>query len=73
MRQVSALLRSKLLSPILLTALLPLSFRSSTSGTHFVFLGGGRTIIALALWALCVTLTVIVIVKSRQRSAGAQA
>ena len=73
MDHVTAVFKSKLLSPILLTALTPLSFRSSTSGTSFVFLGGGsHTMVAIALWATCLTLVVVAIVGSRHKPVRSQ-
>jgi hypothetical protein len=68
MRYVSAVFRSNLLSAILFAALLPLSFRASASGTHFVFAGGRPWMVAFALWALCVTLAGVAVVRSRRQT-----
>jgi hypothetical protein len=67
MRYLSAVPKSKLLSPILLTALLPLSFRSSTTGIDLVFLGGRTSVVAIALWGLCVTMAAVAIFRSRHQ------
>ena len=64
MRYVLAVTRSKLLSPILLSALLPLSFRASSERAEFVFLGGSNAMIAFALWGLCAALVGLVLVRS---------
>jgi hypothetical protein len=72
MRDVSAVFKSKLLAPILLTALLPLSFRSSTSGVEFVFLNDRRWMIAATLWALSLTLAMFAIVRWRRQAVGSQ-
>jgi hypothetical protein len=70
MRQLRSVFRSKLLSPILLTALLPLSFRSAEGGIHFVFLGKSEGI-ALALWSASAVLVAVAIVRGRKAALAA--
>jgi hypothetical protein len=72
MSDVSAVSQRKLLPPLLLTALLPLSFRSSTGGVEFIFLNDRLWMIAAMLWALSGTLATFAIVRWRRQAAGSQ-
>lgn len=69
MRHLRTVFQSRLLPAILLTALVPLSFRVAARGRpEFLFLEGRGSMVAVTTWALCATLVIVSLVRGRRRA-----